>query len=181
VYGLVPPFTAIVPENPAWSTVQALTLKEPKLIAPSMVTENVAVALTPSESSMVTEPDENVPVELGVPVKEIVLPESAAVSPVGRPLSAMRVYGPVPPLSAIVPENPVWFTVQALTLKEPKLTGGSIVTEKVSLTVAPPESSTVSEPDENVPVEVGVPVKEIVVPESAAVSPVGRPLWAMRL
>jgi hypothetical protein len=80
-----------VPEKPAWSGGQVVTLNEPKLTGGSIVTERLSMALTARESSTVTEPNENVPVELGVPVKVIVAPESTAVSPVGRPLCEMRV------------------------------------------------------------------------------------------
>jgi hypothetical protein len=123
-----------------------------------MVTENVSVAIAPLESLMATEAGEKVPTAVGVPVSEIVLPEMTAVSPAGSPLAALIVNGPVPPLTAIVPGNPDWFTVQAETVKEPRLSGGSMTTETLSMALTPRESSMVTEPDENalsVPTTVG--------------------------
>jgi hypothetical protein len=64
------------------------------------------VADAPDASLTVTEPDPNVPVAVGVPVNEIVLTDSVAVMPVGRPLWPVMVYGANPPSTAIVPENP---------------------------------------------------------------------------
>ena len=114
-----------MPGNPAWLTVQDVTLKDPKLSAGLMVREKLSVAVAPVESLMVTEPEAKVPAWVGVPVIEIVLPAKVAVRPAGKPLWAVREYEPVPPLSAIVPGNPDWFTVQDVTLKGPKLSAGT--------------------------------------------------------
>jgi hypothetical protein len=55
-----------------------------------MTIENVWVTLAPTLSMTVTDPDENVPTAVGVPVKLMVLPNSVALSPVGRPLEDSR-------------------------------------------------------------------------------------------
>ena len=47
----------------------------------------------------------------GVPVNEIGLPDTVAVGPVGRPLSALRAYEEVPPLTAISARGPRLITV----------------------------------------------------------------------
>ena len=77
--------------KPGWQTVHVPCESDPRLCAASIVMVKVCVAVTPSASLMLTEPEEKVPVAVGVPVKLIVLPLKTAVRPVGRPLEAVSV------------------------------------------------------------------------------------------
>src|ERR1043165_2043919 len=90
-----------------------------------MVMEKLALAVASVASLMVIEPDAKVPATVGVPVKEMVLPDTVAVRPVGRPLWASTLYGETPPFTAIVPVNPARFTVHAVVLSEPAPSGGA--------------------------------------------------------
>ncbi len=53
--------------------------------------EKVCAVVLRAASLTVTEPDENVSVLVGVPVKATLFPLTTAVSPVGRPLDALSV------------------------------------------------------------------------------------------
>jgi hypothetical protein len=76
--------------KPDWFTVHEVVVNDPMLKAGLMTIENVWVTLAPTLSMTVTDPDENVPTAVGVPVKVMVLPNSVALSPVGRPLEDSR-------------------------------------------------------------------------------------------
>jgi hypothetical protein len=176
-YGPVPPLTVIVPLKPDWPTVQLDTLNAPRVSEGLIVMENVCVLVAPVESLIVTEPDENVPADVGVPVNETVLLVSEAVSPVGKPLCACSEYGPVPPLTVIVPLKPDWPTVQLDTLNAPRVGAGLIVMLYVRVAMSESASVTLTETEENVPAVVGVPVNETV-PSGATDAPIpgGKPL-----
>ena len=53
-------------------------LNEPKVIVGLTVIENVSMRVPRSRSLTVTEPNPNVPAAVGVPVNEIVLPDTVA-------------------------------------------------------------------------------------------------------
>ncbi len=72
-------------------------------------------------SFTVIETLEKVPVAVGVPRNEMVPPDSVAVRPVGSPLCAEMLMGEVPPVTGMVPSKPDWFTVQALSVREPSV------------------------------------------------------------
>jgi hypothetical protein len=71
--------------------------------------------------------DENVPLAVGVPVKVMADPLTAAVRPTGNPLAACNMYGPVPSVIGIEPVNPDRFIVQLAVDKEPRLSPALIV------------------------------------------------------
>src|SRR5919204_6127650 len=104
----------------------------------------------------------------------MVPPLSAAVRPGGR-LLALKPSGPVPPVTAMVPLRPGWFTVQAVDDSAPSAGAALMVRLKPALAMAPLASLTVALMLK-VPVDVGVPLTVIVLSLSAAVRPAGRPV-----
>ncbi len=117
---------------------------------------------------------------LGVPLKRMVAPLTTAVKPVGRPLLLAMVNGPVPLAMAMTPLKPALPAVHCVVVRLPRVGGVLIVRVNVLVSEAPTPSLMVTLPAK-VPAAAGVPVKWIVVPLRAAVTPAGRPLLLVRL
>ena len=100
----------------------------------------VALAVAPVASWAVSWMLLNVPALVGVPLRVMVLPLSAAESPAGKPEAVRLPSGPVPPETLTVPLKPGWLTVQAVVDSVPSVGAALMVRENVPPTVAPVES-----------------------------------------
>src|SRR5271154_1056698 len=107
----------------------------------------------------------------------MVVPDTTAVNPGGKPLWAVMVCGVVPPAIDMVPVK-LWPTVPVVVVKALTVGAGLMVMLTAVVTLAPAESVTVMLPLGKAPAALGVPVKMTLEPLIAAVRPVGRPLWA---
>jgi hypothetical protein len=133
VYGEVPPVTVIGPLLNGTPTSPELVAEQVTCGGPTMVIEQVPVAVAPRESVTLIV---NVPAAVGVPVTAPV--EVFRVRPAGKvPLPIENVYGEVPPVTVIGPLLNGTPTSPEFVAEHVSCGGGLTVTEQLMLPLLP--------------------------------------------